>query len=174
MSRGLVSKMSKGFQGLDPPPGRSPQTRVTRLETGHRQRPWFPRPVPGLATRPQVSGQRWGARLSQRRCAWPQGATGSTQPTGLQGAGGRAVRAALDPAARCRADPPTNRRLPQQVPSCPLATPWPRGTCPGETHIWGFSSKQPARPLGSWLAQRQGLSGDSLSWAAAYRWGRRL
>lgn len=42
-----------------------------------------------------------------------------------------------------------------------------KGHLPRQTHIWGFSSKQPARRLGSRPSQPQGLSGDSLSWAAA-------
>lgn len=115
----------RGFQRPDPPPGSGAQTRVTRLESGHCQPPWLPRPAPHLAARPQVSGQRWGARLSRRRRAWPAEATGSTQPAGLQGAGRTAVRVALDPAPRYRADPPTNPRMPRWVPSCPLASPWP-------------------------------------------------
>ena len=174
MSRRLVSKMNEGFQRLDLPPRSSPHSRVTMLETGHHQPPWSP--DQSLASQPSLRSvvRGWGARLSQRWRAWPLGATGNTQQAGLQGAGGWAVRVALYPAARCRADPPTYPGLPRWVPSCPCAAPWPQVICPGQTHIWDSLSKQPVRPLGSWLAQPQGLSEDSLSWAAAYRWGCRL
>lgn len=170
MSRRFISQMSEGFQGPGPPPGSSPPARATRLETSHSQLSGFPRPVPGLTARPWVRGQRWGARLSQRRRAWPVGAIDSTRPAGLQRAGERTVRAALDPGARSTAAPPTTPRLPRWIPSCPSASPGPQGT--GDTHIWGFSSKQPARPPGRGPARQQGLSADSPSWAVACRWKR--
>ena len=125
----------------------------------------------GLAARPQVSGRRQGARPSRRRRAWPAGATGSIRSAGLREAGGRSASGWLWTRLPAGADPPTDPGLPRWVPSCPLPTPWPRVTRPGGTHIWGFSSKRRARRLGSWRAQQRGLSGGSLSWAAACRWG---
>lgn len=89
------------------------------------------------------------------------------------GVGGRTVRAALCPPACRRAHPPAKPGLPRWPHPVPPAMPSPRGTLPGQTHIWGSSSKQPARRLGSRLSQQRGLSGGSLSWAAACGWGGR-
>ena len=83
---------------------------------------------------------------------------------------GRAVRVALCLPASCRADPPTSPRSPGWP--HPIFPPtlllW--DTRPDQAHIWGFCSKPPARHLGSWLSWQQGLSGGSLSWAAACGW----
>lgn len=89
------------------------------------------------------------------------------------GVGGRTVRAALCPPACRRARPPAKPGPPRWPHPVPPAMPSPRGTLPGQTHIWGSSSKQPARRLGSRLSQQQGLSGGSLSWAVACGWGGR-
>lgn len=53
--------------------------------------PLVPRLVVGPAARLWVRGQKWGARLSRCQCAWPVGATRSTQPAGLQEVGGKMV-----------------------------------------------------------------------------------
>lgn len=74
-----MSKMGHNEQGL---PGASDHVRQGLLPS-----PSVPSPILRLAASRWVSGQRWGARPSRRRHAWPAGATRSTQPAGLQGAG---------------------------------------------------------------------------------------
>lgn len=161
------AKINKGVQGRDLPPGSSLGIRVTMLDAGCRQPP---RSL-GQSLAP------WAGPESVVRGGWPAfldvSMHGLREPLAVLSQqvcrGGREDgQGSPVPGHPLQGRPSRQPRAPQVAPSSPHSpTPWPWGAHPGLTHIWGFSSKQPARCLGSRLSQQQGLSGDSLSWAAA-------
>lgn len=114
----------------------------------------------------------WAARLSQHQRARPVGATQGTAVSRSAEKGGRGGQEWLSarlPAAGQTLPPPPG------PPGCgpyPIVPPnsllW--DTRPGQVSIWGFLLQATSKASRSWLSWQQGLSGGSLSWAAACAW----